>query len=508
MRSRRTAAAEGWCLAGLALLAAVRVASLAVGFPFFNNIDEHRHVDTVVKYARGYLPGPEEVPLERDVAEMIVFWGSPEYRAGPDRFARGAIPRPPVSRRLGPAEQSRRYEMVRRYRTMLNLQAHAPPAYYLLGGSALRLAWTLGLDGPRALYVVRMLNGLIAAALVGGAGLLLRSAEDPLLRLGVPVLLAAWPNDIWYSVANDALLPLFGGIAFLLLVRLVDDPRPSWFVAAGLCIALALLTKVTAIGLLGVAIVAAAYRKLAPGLPPLTPALWSRWLALLAAAAIPVGSWAVRNRLVVGSFGGASYKGDRMGVEMRPPSEWLEHALISEPSTWPGFLSQVAQAFWRGEFWWYGAPHTTEWLDGFYAISAALLLALATVGWIRRRRLGSRWRLEGFAILAVAVAISTLVGISILLAQTGDWGVPWSESGLCVVARYVSWALVPVTVLYVGAAQLLFAPFPRPLRQLGAWGLVVGFAAVAIGSELAISGTVFESPYNWYHLGTARSTYP
>jgi len=45
-----------WWITAFSLFAAVRVLVLSAAFPFFNNVDERRHVDLVIKYADGHMP--------------------------------------------------------------------------------------------------------------------------------------------------------------------------------------------------------------------------------------------------------------------------------------------------------------------------------------------------------------------------------------------------------------------------------------------------------------------
>jgi hypothetical protein len=86
---------EGAFVVALATLAALRVLLLSAAFPFFSNVDEHRHVDGVLKYAGGYLPRPDNGGYEPETARYLGMFGSPEYhlREG----ARGAYDVPPPS---------------------------------------------------------------------------------------------------------------------------------------------------------------------------------------------------------------------------------------------------------------------------------------------------------------------------------------------------------------------------------------------------------------------------
>ena len=46
---------------GFCLLAAVRVLLFCAAFPFFNNVDERRHFDLLIKYAEGHVPRGAEL---------------------------------------------------------------------------------------------------------------------------------------------------------------------------------------------------------------------------------------------------------------------------------------------------------------------------------------------------------------------------------------------------------------------------------------------------------------
>lgn len=56
----------------LCILTGLRIFVGNAAFSFFNNIDEHAHFDTIMKYAKGSLPDKENV-------RFIVLYGSPEY---------------------------------------------------------------------------------------------------------------------------------------------------------------------------------------------------------------------------------------------------------------------------------------------------------------------------------------------------------------------------------------------------------------------------------------------
>ncbi len=64
---------------GLAVLAALRVAVFAAAFPLFSNVDEHKHIDMVLKHARGYWSEPGGDAFEAETGRYLGLFGTPEY---------------------------------------------------------------------------------------------------------------------------------------------------------------------------------------------------------------------------------------------------------------------------------------------------------------------------------------------------------------------------------------------------------------------------------------------
>src|SRR4029450_5947382 len=78
------------------------------------------------------------------------------------------------------------------------------------------------------------------------------------LRLGVPLLIAAVPQDAFYGINNDVLSPIFFGLVFICLIKWFSrsEPSISLGIATGLSIAAAYLTKLSNLPLIVVAIAA------------------------------------------------------------------------------------------------------------------------------------------------------------------------------------------------------------------------------------------------------------
>ena len=98
-----------------------------------------------------------------------------------------------------------------------NLEANEAPVYYALCAAWMKVGRALGATGVVLLYWLRALSALAAVAVVLIAyGSLRELHPDPVVQLGVPLLLAVLPMDALYYVTRDAISPLVMGIGFLL----------------------------------------------------------------------------------------------------------------------------------------------------------------------------------------------------------------------------------------------------------------------------------------------------
>src|SRR5216117_1812241 len=78
-----------FCLViGFCLLAALRVLVFSAAFPFFNNVDERRHFDLVMKYAYGHVPLGVEL-ISPATLPYLSHYASPEFLAAPESFEGG-----------------------------------------------------------------------------------------------------------------------------------------------------------------------------------------------------------------------------------------------------------------------------------------------------------------------------------------------------------------------------------------------------------------------------------
>jgi hypothetical protein len=481
----------------LALFAGLRVLAFGLAFPFFTNVDEYRHVDAVLKYARGELPRPGPDAYEPETARLIGSLGSPEYHRDPVAPLRSELPRPAWE--VSEAEVERRIAsgaalLAGRH----SLEADQPPVYYAVAGAWLALGRGLGLRDAPLWYWVRGLGAAAAFGLVLLAWWGLREpyAERPAVRLGVPILLAAFPQDALFYVTSDALTPLLGGAAFVWVVRLSARPesRPWAFAGAGLVLAAAFLCKYPNAALYaaaGVACLAALAGGRAPGGA-------SRWALYWGAALLPAGLWLARNAWLGGDWLGTAFKVERLGWGRQPASEWLDHPLFTPSGAWT-FVRDLVPSFWRGELVWQKSELHLRGADAVYRFATLLLLPLAGLAWLRGEGSREARTAEAAAGVAVAAAVATLALLSLVFDFPSDSS-PSADYPFFVQGRLVAGVTLPFCLLFARGIEAAGGTLPGRWRDTGRFALLLAVVAVAIGSELAVSGPVFASPYNWFHL--------
>jgi hypothetical protein len=492
---------EGSCIVALAALAALRVFCFSAAFPFFGNVDEHRHVDGVLKYARGYLPRPDNAGYEPEMARYVGIFGSPEYHL--QEGARGAYTVPPPPWRRSSEEMLRSIERGEKlFAKRANLESMQPPAYYVVGGLWLRLGRALGLQGGHLLYWVRGLATPLVFALVLASYLFLREThpENAFMRVGVPALLAVFPMDVFFYITRDALSPLLAGVGFFLALRLVTRPTAGFgahaLVAA--VMGLAFLTKYTNVALLGVCalctLIAVARRPSAREIRGEGGRLLAMWLLI----AVPVGVWLVRNLLVFGDLTATAFKIERMGWGRKPLSEYMDHPIFTL-SGLHTFVGKLIPLFWRGEIAWHRVPLASPSADEFYVATTLLFVTLAALGLRRRERAGSARLAEAMALATLAASVAMLAGLSLLYVfhETSN---PTASLPYFVQGRLISGVLVPFVLLYVRGIEVAVSRLPARAAAVAAWLCLALAAGVAVVSEVILHWEVFGSQYNLFHL--------
>jgi hypothetical protein len=481
------------------LVAAIRVFVYSSAFPFFNNVDEQAHFDLVLRYARhGVQPGM--APFSDEAAEYIALYSSTEYVLGPEKFPGGKAP-PPIWR-MPRASASYRFQGIASlWRAQVNHEGTSPPLYYFVAAQWWRAGEALGLEGGYLLYWTRFFNVLLGAGLVWlgywAARLVFPGPGFP--RLAVALLLAFFPQDIFYSIQSDVLSPVLFGLAFIGLIKLwqSDNPGIGWAAFTGVAMAGAALVKATNLPLLAVSALAVLVKVWQLARVGRRRAAWPAFVALAACAALPVVAWMCWSYHAFGDVTGSAQKIQLMGWTRKPLSQWWPHPLF----TWRGekeFLGGILASFWRGEFCWDSRTLASPVADAFYCGSSLVLVGANLPGLLRfGRRLPPQQSAVLWMALALCAASLAFAAVSSMAFDFGTWEYPSRADPIFASGRLMSGALIPFLLLYVrGLDQLLGWHGNRWARPAGLAAIIVLITV----SEFLVNRPAFASPYNFFHL--------
>jgi hypothetical protein len=288
--------------------------------------------------------------------------------------------------------------------------------------------------------------------------------DRPELRLGVPILGAFLPQDIFYSISSDVLSPFFfaASLCVLLAWYRSEHPRAALGAVIGLLVALTFLAKFTNIALpviFGVAIFFKTRRGIHDGRGP--DALLAASVALLTAS-LPVAICLGRNYVLLGDATGTQAKIEQLGWSWRPLVSILDHPVFTPAGFWT-FWDGLMRTFWRGEFVWHLKPIANPFVDAFYTTSStAFLIAAAVAQLLRMRRDANERAASPGSLSAVTAMVWASVTLSVIclvaLSISFEYGTsffpsnahPYFTSG-----RLIAGALIPFLVLYVEGLTFL-----------------------------------------------------
>ena len=499
------AAKERFLILLLCGVAALRVFIFSAGFPFFSNIDEDLHFDLITQYSHGQPPRSFD-RLKDETLNWIVPYASPEFLFPPEHFPDGKFPMPLWKQQWSSIEPEIASTRAA-WSSETNFESSQPPLYYAVASAWWWIGKSLGLVGIGALYWIRFLNVALMAIVVWLGYVAARTiAPDRLeLRIGVPLLLAFIPQNVFYAMNNDVLSPLCFGALFLCLLQWLRTDTPSLLLGAvtGVAIAFTYLTKLSNLPLIVVAI-AIILARLGAMVRRTPRAGLIAFTALVCCAAFPIGSWIVWLKLQFGDVTGSTAKVVFLDWTRKPFLEWWQHPLFTPGGLWVFWWDLMAR-FWRGEVEWHGRQFDWNIADQVYAISSLLFIAAAVLGLRKSAALSTSQR------QSIAVAILTVVaGIAFLglLSIQFDFGScvnpsrshPYFTSG-----RLLSGAIIPFALAYVYGISCLCRLATSRFRQArwidAALPLIVLGAIVVFSqaSELFVVHSVFASEHNWFH---------
>ncbi|HVD95549.1 MAG TPA: DUF2142 domain-containing protein [Candidatus Limnocylindria bacterium] len=479
----------------LCLVAALRVLIFSAAFPFFSNIDEDLHFDLITQYSRGHLPRAFE-PLKEESLNWIVPYASPEFLFTADQFPGAKFP-PPLWKTSAPEVEPEIAATRAAWSSEINFESSQPPLYYIIASLWWWVGKHIGLTGIQSLCWIRFLNLPLIAIVVwlGYVAARIVAPDRVDLRIGVPLLLAFIPQNVFYAMNNDVLSPVCFGALFVCVLQWLRTNAPSFLLGAstGLTIAATYLTKLSNLPLIAVVLAVITARLLliirrAPrtGLSALA--------ALVALAAIPIGCWTIWLKFQFGDITGSTAKIALLGWTRKSLAEWWDHPIFTLQGFWV-FWRDLVASFWRGEVKWQGQILAWPVADRFYAISSLVLLLIALVG-LRKNSGLSTFQRQAIGIAALSFVVS--VGFMALLSIQFDFGNcinpslahPYFTSG-----RLLTGALIPFSLFYVYGVAYFFRRINSAVA-LTVLGVIVVFVTT---SEIVNSSVVFASTHNWFH---------
>jgi hypothetical protein len=486
-------------IALLCLIAAVRIFTFSAIFPFFSNVDEEFHFDTVFKYSRGYLPHAGGARFDKEASELIAAYRTPHFLADPGAIASGQLPPPLYVFPRAVVAPLHETHVNFWMNSFTNHEVFSPPVYYTTAGLWLKLGEMLGLEGADLLYWTRFLNVFAVSLLPWIAYLFARRffPDNRFMRLGLPLMTAFLPQDAFYAISNDVLSPLFFSIALYLLLDLYFSDSSGYlrYACAGLFIAATFLTKFSNVAIMGISAIVVCLkiwhiyrRRLVGDLPKV--------FLLVLSAALPVVVWLGRNYLLLGDISGTAKKISVLGWVVKPFSEIWGHPIFSFTG-FGYFWSEIMRTFWRGEFFWQGTRLMTATADWFYVISSSLFILAAGLGLFLKRKVSVSERFTtGICLLTIAFSVVFLAGLS-LVFDFGDCFYPSREKPFLTSGRLLIGMIVPLLAVYLNGLQLILLKLRAKFNPLF---LVIIIAAFITYSEISITCPIIGNEHNWFNI--------
>lgn len=481
------------------LLATVRLFLFNAAFPFFNNVDEGHHFDTVVKYSRGYYPKIGNDSFDRESASALILYGSPEYFYTADKFPTRRIP-PPLWRLIPMFPPGNFEQAVAKEVLNVNNEAFSPPVYYAAAGIWYDIGKWLGMSTGFALYWIRFMNILVIAVLLLLTNKFCKiiAPENYSLRYSVLLLLAFFPQDAFYSITNDVVSPLLFLLALIFLWQILTlEKNVLFYFLTGLIVAATILVKVSNIVLLGVLILILAKKYIEVRRTKKMKEGLLRGGLCVAGAIGPVFLWMMLNSLYLGDPMGTAIKVNRLGWTLKPFFQWFDHPLFSLKGFWY-FITELMRTFWRGEFDWGLQRIESTFTDNLYVIVTVCFFVASLLGIILRKK--STWSSNRFDYWVLFLSVAGSVLMLAVLSLMYDFGQCWypsRENPYFTSGRLILCMLVPFLILFVDGLQSLLNLIRSRINAV--W-ITLALVIIFTISEVSISIPAFASQYNFFHL--------
>ena len=461
-------------------------------FPFFNNVDEASHFDTIIKHSEFFLPKMGDENFSEESAQLIVWNNSPEYFNKKEDYYRLPLSMLPIDSARNQAKRE-----IAHWVTLPNHEIFSSPLYYKVAGMFYRLGEFIGIEGRNLLYWTRLINVPIYLLSLIVAIIFLKNLGIPKDSIqAILLLLAVFPQDVFYSLNSHHFSPLLVMI-FLNAAFNIYDKRDFTFnnyLLLGLSCALLMLTRLSDIVVMGVYVpfvIILSVRLYKQGqLNKELPKIISSILLWL----IPIGLWSLWNINFVGDLTGTQFKIDLLGWTEKKITDYIDHPFFSF-SGFFYFLNENFRTFWRGEFVWGLERISSFWIDSLYITTTYIFLFMAFAG---ATFIKSNLRHKSFIQVCFFLLVLYL-GFEAYLSIKYDFGdcfypsqeLPYFTSGRLFIAT-----LVPFSILYVEGLKFTLHALKLNF-DLRYFMLVL--CVIILISEIVLTWDINYSDYNWFN---------
>ena len=479
----------------LCLLAMVRVFLLNAAFPIFNPVDEVQHFDTIVRYAEGdvYDSGVTDYSLNLWSAKIQIIYATPEY------LHQELKDKIPTFRKMNRPDAPAIVDSLRQRiaDSLPNYEVHSPPIYYFLAGQWLNIGKLIFSNDGFLVYWLRFMNVFYYGLLLGGTYLFCKYfyPEDRAVRIGVPMLLAVFPNTIFYSLNNDVFSPLFCTLALFMTLRICTGQRTILtYALTGLAIASTLLVKLTNMPTFFVctAIIAVfTYRLIST---KDIAAKSQNLVALFTAMLAPLLLWMGWNLTVLGDLLGTEDKVRFLGWTRKPLLAWFGHPIFSI-SGWKSAAENfhmLIYTLWRGDL-----VNWPDSLDAFFTISSVVfVIAVCARLYSTRGRISSQKSLFSAACLAICILYIAFIVISSIQFDFGKCFSPSQANPYFNKGRLIIGCLVPFLIIYIEGLEYILSLLKLKKYSLHFIGIICLIILIATP---IVTRQTFSSQWNWFH---------
>jgi uncharacterized membrane protein HdeD (DUF308 family) len=328
--------------------------------------------------------------------------------------------------------------------------------------------------------------------------------RDHAMAFGVPLLVAFMPQDVFFSLNPDVLTPVFSGIAFLLVIIIVQGKQCNWrhYMLLGVSISAALLTKLANLPLLLMTITLLAVKNIPRTRAGISVRSVGCAAAFFLSLGLPAAVWAIRNFLTIGDWTATSRKIAMLGWKYKSLSDILPHPIFSM-SGMSYFLHELFATFWRGEFVWGLKPLAPSSMDYFYSISTIVLLLIACFYLIRIHGSPAEKTIVAVSLAGIASALGYMAALSMAF-DFGPCAYPSAARPFFTSGRLILCMIFPIFFCYTWTIDIIATTHIRYIR--GIFVIIIVCVAMTLCSMYSLSKPL-SSAYNFFHIPLGGLSY-